>query len=204
MLAQFSFGEAAGSLWRVASSVTKRATQLPRGQGIGSEIVEVLKIIGVCVLAAVAYGIGHDLITTRVCLEYFTVFHPPILNHTQSATLLALGWGLIASWWVGLLLGVPLAFASRFGNRPKLLVSDLRPWIRTLLLVMASCALLAGVGGFFWGTVPREFEPLIAPEGKSRFAADLWAHNASYASGVIGGVIVCVLAYRRRCFSVHF
>jgi hypothetical protein len=166
--------------------------------------VEALKIIVVCVLSAVAYGIGHDLITTRVCLEYFTVFHPPILNHTHSPTLLALDWGLIASWWVGLLLGIPLALASRFGSRPKLLVSDLGPWIRTLLLVMASCALLAGVGGFFWGTVPREFEPFLAPERRSRFAADLWAHNASYASGVIGGVIVCVLAYRRRRFLVRF
>ena len=200
MLAQFSLA----SGWQLlAGSSGRGRLSCLEARASGSEIVETLKIIGVCVLAAAAYGIGHDLITTRVCLEYFTVFHPPILNHTQSPTLLALGWGLIASWWVGLLLGIPRALASRFGNRPKLLVSDLGPWIRTLLLVMASCALLAGVGGFFWGTVPREFEPLLAPEGKSRFAADLWAHNA-YASGVIGGVIVCVLAYRRRCFPVRF
>ena len=40
--------------------------------------MEELKIIAMCVIAAVAYGIAHDSITTRVCLEYFTVFHPPI------------------------------------------------------------------------------------------------------------------------------
>lgn len=166
-------------------------------------MMEALKIIAFCVLAAVAYGIGHDQITARICLEYFTVFHPPILHHTHSPILLALGWGVIATWWVGVLLGIPLALASRVGGRPKLQVSDLLPWIQSLLLVMSSCAVLAGVGGFFWGTVPREFEPLIAPAMRSRFAADLWAHNASYVSGFLGGLIMCSFAYRHRRLMVH-
>jgi len=31
-----------------------------------------------------------------------------------------------------------------------------------------------------------------------RFMADWWAHNASYAVGFFGGIILCVLQYRRR------
>jgi hypothetical protein len=63
----------------------------------------------------------HDQITARVCVEYFTVFHPPVFN-TQSPTLLACGWGVIATWWVGLFLGLFLAVAARIGPRPKLSV----------------------------------------------------------------------------------
>src|SRR4029077_1503393 len=81
-------------------------------------MIENLKIILLCVAAAIAYGVAHDQITARVCLEYFTVFHPPVFA-TQSPTALALGWGVIATWWCGLLLGLLLALAARSGSRPK-------------------------------------------------------------------------------------
>jgi hypothetical protein len=60
-----------------------------------------LRIILLCILAAVVYGILHDQVTARVCVEYFTVGHPPIF-HTESPTLLAIVWGFVATWWVGL------------------------------------------------------------------------------------------------------
>ena len=69
-----------------------------------------LRIIGLCVLAAVLYGVAHDQVTARVCVEYFTIGHPRILA-TESPTVLGLAWGVIATWWVGLVLGAPLAFA---------------------------------------------------------------------------------------------
>ena len=126
------------------------------------------------------------------------------LGGTQSPPLLALGWGILAPWWAGMLLGIFLAVASRWGSPPKLVAWDLLPWVRTLLLVMAVSAVLAGVAGFFWGRVPRELEPLLSPRIASRFAADLWAHTASYATGSIGGLIVCGLAHRGRHLIVHY
>src|ERR1039457_4994451 len=62
--------------------------------------MEALKIAFTCVMAAVIYGIVHDQITARICLEFFTFFPPPIF-HTQSPTLLGIGWGIVATWWVG-------------------------------------------------------------------------------------------------------
>jgi hypothetical protein len=56
-------------------------------------MTEHLKIILACVAAAIIYGILHDQITARVCVEYFTIFHPPVFA-TQSPTLLAFGWGV--------------------------------------------------------------------------------------------------------------
>ena len=49
-----------------------------------------LKIVLTCILAAVLYGIFHDLFTAHICVEYFSVFHPPVFT-TQSSILLALG-----------------------------------------------------------------------------------------------------------------
>jgi hypothetical protein len=112
--------------------------------------------------------------------------------------LLALGWGVIATWWVGVLLGVPLAVAARAGPWPRLSVRYLLPLIRTLLVVMAGCAVLAGVAGFVWGKVPHYMGKLLPAEKHQRFAADWWAHNASYASGFAGGVVLCVAAIRKR------
>jgi hypothetical protein len=87
-------------------------------------MTEHLKIILACVAAAIIYGILHDQITARVCVEYFTIFHPPVFA-TQSPTLLAFGWGVIATWWVGLFLGLFLALAARVGPHPKLSVREL-------------------------------------------------------------------------------
>jgi len=109
--------------------------------------MESLKIILVCIAASILYGICHDQITARICIQYFTIFHPPVFP-TQSPTLLGIGWGVIATWWVGATLGVLLALCARAGSRPKLSVCGLYGPIGKLLLVMAVCALISGVTGF--------------------------------------------------------
>ncbi len=58
--------------------------------------MEELKIIILCLGAAVGYGIAHDQVTARVCVEYFTVGHPPVFQ-TDSPMLLGLGWGVLAT-----------------------------------------------------------------------------------------------------------
>src|SRR4051794_29303837 len=100
-------------------------------------------IVVLCIVSAVAYGVVHDQITARICIEYFTVFHPPVFA-TDSPTLQGLGWGVIATWWVGLLLGLPLVLAARFGGRPVRSVRTLVRPIATLLATMGAGACAAG------------------------------------------------------------
>ena len=164
-------------------------------------IVESLKIVLLCILAAMVYGIIHDQFTARICLEYFTVFHPQIFL-TQSPTLLAFGWGILATWWVGAFLGLILAFSARIGSRPKLTARDVFPYVARLLLVMGACAFAAGVLGYLLAKrgliAPPPFIAQTPNLAASNFMADWWAHSASYASGFFGGLVVCVLAYRKR------
>jgi hypothetical protein len=164
--------------------------------------MEPLKVLLLCIISAILYGIVHDKITARICIEYFTVFHPPVFA-TQSPTLLGLGWGIIATWWVGAFLGVLLAVAARAGSRPKLHPSALLSPIAKLLVVMAASAFLSGLTGFLLAQrgliVPPAWVALtLTPSTRAHFMADWWAHSASYAVGFFGGIYLCVTQYRRR------
>ncbi|MGA8871584.1 MAG: hypothetical protein WB460_10630 [Candidatus Acidiferrales bacterium] len=164
--------------------------------------MESLKIVLACIAAAIFYGIVHDQFTARICVEYFTVFHPPVF-FTESPTLLGLGWGIIATWWVGALLGILLAVAARVGSRPKLSAATLLSPIVKLLLVMAASSMLFGLTGFLLARAgmiapPKWVASSLAPSADARFMADWWAHSASYAVGFFGGIVICVAQYRSR------
>jgi hypothetical protein len=163
-------------------------------------------IVLICVVAAVVYGIIHDQITARVCVEYFTIGHPPVFS-TEDPTLLGIGWGIIATWWVGVLLGVPLAFVARAGSRPKRSAASLvRPLI-WLMAVAGMCAFVAGIVGWLLAQSGAVF--LVGPiadevpaERHVPFLADLWAHSASYLVALAGGIVVMVQVWRWRSRAV--
>lgn len=164
--------------------------------------METLKIIGFATIAAITYGVLHDQVTAHLCVEYFTIGHPPIFD-TRSPFLLALGWGVIATWWVGLPLGIGLAVASRAGRAPKLVLAQLRRPILLLMLGCGALALVAGVAGAIsaamgWVWLIGWLAEAVPPEKHVAFLADLWAHSASYAGGLIGGLGLMALTWRRR------
>jgi hypothetical protein len=163
--------------------------------------MESLKIVFACIAAAILYGIVHDQFTARICVEYFTIFHPPVFA-TRSPALLGVGWGIIATWWVGALLGLLLALAARAGSRPKLAAAALIRRIGNLLLVMAVFAAISGLTGFFLRrgliTPPELVMNSLPPSAGPRFMADWWAHGASYAVGSFGGIFLCAIQYQRR------
>lgn len=161
-----------------------------------------LRIVLLCIAAAVLYGITQDQVTARVCVEYFTVGHPPLFD-TDSPMLLAFGWGTVATWWVGLLLGLGLAVAARAGRGPKRTASELVRPIARLLGVIAASSLLAGVVGWFLAragaiTLAPYLASRIAPDCHAAFLADGAAHLAAYAVGGLGGVVLSWRVWRAR------
>ena len=135
-------------------------------------------------------------------MEYFTIGHPQLIN-TDSPTLLGLFWGVAATWWVGLLLGMPLAIAARSGRRPR---RDARSLVRPLLKLATIMAILAFVAGIIGAILARSGVVFLTQLLASRvptekhvlFLADLWAHNSSYLVGFIGGLVVIVRTWRSR------
>src|SRR5262245_4206019 len=164
--------------------------------------MQFLAIVALCVSAAVTYGILHDQVTARVCVEYFTIGHPPIFD-TDDPTLLGIGWGVLATWWVGALLGIMLAVAARAGSRPGRSAASLVRPVAWLLLLTAGCAFLAGLVG--WALASAGAVVLVGPladdvppEKHVAFLADLWAHSASYLAGCVGGLVVAARVWRSR------
>ena len=164
--------------------------------------MQFIAIILLAILAAIVYGICHDQVTARVCVEYFTVAHPPVFQ-TESPTLLGLGWGTIATWWMGLVLGIPLALASRAGKRRVIDARDLVRPIAGLLLIMGLAALVFGTSGYLLarsGVVkfPTDWESVISSDQHTRFMFDVWAHMASYLVGFFGGLVLIVKTWCKR------
>lgn len=165
-------------------------------------MLEAAKIALFATLAAVVYGILHDQVTAHLCVEYFTIAHPPVFN-TTSPFLLALGWGVIATWWVGLPLGVVLALVARVGSARKLALSDVRPAILRLMAISAVAALLSGgIGYALVATARISLSPFwfeAIPSAKhAAFNAAAWGHLASYVVGALGGLFVVGWAILRR------
>lgn len=164
--------------------------------------MEFLKIVLTGILAAILYGVVHDQVTARVCIEYFTIGHPPVF-HTDSPTLLGLGWGVIATWWVGCFLGIPLAYASRRGQWPGLTARQLIRPLAKLLVAMALLALIAGCTGYVLTrreiiALPDFVAEAIPPAHQLAFVADWWAHSMSYLAGFVGGVVLIISTWWRR------
>ena len=167
-----------------------------------------LRIILLCVLSAVVYGILHDQVTARVCVEYFTVGHPNIF-HTESPTLLAIGWGFVATWWVGLILGILAALAARCGPFPKFGAAHLVRPILCLLVVVAATSLVAGIVGYEMAKagavkLPESLAIRIPTAHRNQFLADLVAHQTAYAVGFLGGIVLCgwVLVQRWKMMKI--
>jgi Chloride channel protein EriC len=157
--------------------------------------VEYVKIIGFCILAACVYGVAHDLVTAHVCVDYFLPPIHPIIVPTDSPLLLALIWGVIATWWVGLFLGILLAISCRIGNKPKLSVSQIVRPVLYLLISLFIASMFFGLIGYAVGwmdlleNLPDNPEPGLRHK-QSAFLFDVAAHIAAYLLGAIGGVIV--------------
>jgi hypothetical protein len=164
-----------------------------------------LAIVMTCMGVVVAYGIVHDLFTAHLCVEYFSVGHPDLFG-TNSPLLLALGWGVVATWWMGLLLGIPLAMVAQVGSAPKRSTRTLLRPIAQLLIFMAACALIFGSMGYWTARDGRislsdGMAKAIAPERHALFLADAWAHSASYFFGFFGGLIVITRVWLSRINS---
>lgn len=154
-------------------------------------------IIGTCLLAAVGYGVVHDLITHLVCAEFFTADRG---SGTPAPVASASVWSVL-----GLLLGMPLALAARAGSRPKRSLRTLVRPVLFLLALMAGFALVSGVIGYVLAStgtlvLPESLKEKLPAQKWATFQACAFAHQMSYNVGFVGGgmTIAWVWVSRKR------
>jgi hypothetical protein len=190
-----------GSVWRAGtraiSQVSVGEKPMPLAERLRALVyafIRALAIVALCVVASAVYGVAHDQITVRVCMEYFTIGHAPVFA-TRDPTLLALAWGVYATWWAGLLIGVPIAYAAQRGRKPRRDARALVKPVAVLLGVMAATALVAGIVGaslasFGAVVLTGDLGSAVPKAAHTAYLACLWTHTASYAVGFLGGGIV--------------
>lgn len=160
------------------------------------------RIVLLAIAGSVAFGIVHNMFTAHICLEYFTIGHVRLFDSNIPA-LHALAWGIVATWWMGLLLGLPLAFAARIGSWPTLDAADIAPTLRRVLLCVFACAALGFVIGWALAATKNivlvdRFARSIPPDKHTAFLAVGAAHLTSYAAGTIAGLVLIMLTLLKR------
>lgn len=168
------------------------------------EGMEFARIWLATIVLSVAYGIAHDMVTAHVCVEYFTVGHQDLFG-TDTPILLALGWGTVATWWVGLVLGGLIATAAQVGPARRLPLPELVRPAALLLIVVAASAIAFGIVGYTLARMDEvQLAGVLAQEvparSHDRFMANAWAHTAAYAAGALGALMLCgwIVASRVR------
>ena len=163
---------------------------------------ELLKIVLFSIAAAVVYGIVHDMVTAHLCVEYFSVAHPHVID-SESPVLLALVWGVLATWWMGLGLGLLLAIAARAGSRPPADFNTVRRAVVWVMVISLATAIVFGVTGaalFANGliAIPPYWAEVIAPDRQLRFMTAASAHQGSYLAATLVGLFMIVRIWRLR------
>ena len=190
---------------------------------------KVLATTALGVLGSVVYGVLHDQVTARMCIEYFNSnavpHHKALLDKINfkwkdSPTAVALLWGTVATWWVGLPLGLSVGSAARLGPLPKLPLKDLIKPTGVYAAFVAGSALLAGLVGYFSAKSRinedlNGFEPLnkgfgfrnidkyVPKEKQAAFYSNCSSHQAAYISGGVGalGLIAWIIYKRSKMFK---
>jgi hypothetical protein len=176
--------------------------------------VEFLKILALCIVGSVVYGVLHDVVTIHVCPEYFTLYHPKVFA-TSNLWLLALGWGVIATWWMGAFFGVLVAAAAQTGTMPKLYAAKL---VKPLVILLGICYVLAAFAGVVAYTAGPGMRNSVVnalipvtdlPDSlvsDRPFMTDYIAHNVSYTSSAIGALLLCgwIIRQRIRLRAINF
>jgi len=164
------------------------------------------KVTALGVGVAVVYGILHDQITVRLCVEYFSLAHPPLFP-VSSPTLLGLCWGIAATLGVGLILGYLLAQASQSPGLPPMAMRSLLCPLLVVIAVTAAGAVVAGCLGFSLSRqgvvalpnlLPNWWVETLSRAQQDRFMAVWFAHAASYLFGVVGAAVLILRVWLKR------
>ena len=168
-----------------------------------------LLIIGVAIVVAAIYGVGHDQVTYSISPEYYTKYKfiqfnladsgaAQHMTQPRSAVVMV---GVKATWWMGLIIGAVLGLVALiFRNADRMFQSAMQA-VGLALFV----AILSGAIGWLYGhqTLAKRGVHWWIPPNVVNRAAFITAgtiHNASYLGGAIGllaGIIFLVIKNAR-------
>ena len=141
-------------------------------------------------------GISLDLVTANVAVEYFSVHHPKIVP-SENPWLLAVVWGVAASWWFGGVAGLIVASINHRRSQP-LKPTRILKWTAFACVViwMVMIAILITVLALTSG-IPIE-ERRATYESDRRLIAVAITHQSEYILGAIAMLVIAVMTWRSK------
>jgi hypothetical protein len=152
-----------------------------------------LALLCVAVALASLYGILHNQISYTVAPEYFTKFkfrqfgfvETPLPARVRASLI-----GFMASWWMGIPIGVLVGLAGLLHRSPS------QMWRVTLrsMLIAVAFTLLFGLCGLLYGYIQttdvnmEQYRAWFIPDDVTdlrRFLCAGYMHNSSYLGGVL-------------------
>lgn len=205
----------------VEQALEKLQSVTPSEQGVGilTRMGNAGGIVLMATLAAVVYGIINDNVTARMCIEYFN--SPAHSGHyagmkrmgfdnpgdVTSPTQIALIWGVVATWWVGLILGTGVAACATVGSSFPIVTAQelIKPLLKLLgvMFVGASAAGLLGYIGASLGWFEDSWvRQMLGAAKHNVFMAVGFAHDAGYLFGGLGGLVLMAHVIRTRILKL--
>lgn len=157
--------------------------------------MKALRFIAAVVALTCLLGIALDLVTAHIWVDYFTLHHPKVIN-SQSPIVMALYWGIAASWWFGAIAaGILWWFNQR---RPRPLPT--RTLIRWTAVTMAAlwCVLMLILATIYAliGLLPANMRRPTFDTDRRAMAVAL-THQTEYALGVIALIVLMIMVAKR-------
>ncbi|NNT71744.1 hypothetical protein HKT18_05880 [Flavobacterium sp. IMCC34852] len=161
-------------------------------------------IVVISVLIASVYGALHDQVTYSISSEYFTIFKFDQFgftdwgnNNPRPTTALI---GVLATWWVGLFIGVFQGLVALIHKTPRLMFK----YAFRAVLITLGVTIIFGLIGYIAETFnPQTYPDCCFPysikDGKS-FHIVGSIHNYGFAGGEIGafiGIVYQIIMKRR-------
>lgn len=161
---------------------------MPETQLMNPALKRFLTIVVGSVGLACALGICLDLVTANVAVEYFSVHHPRIVE-TESPWILAVVWGIGASWWFGAIAGVVVGAINQRRQAP-LEAARILKWasLACLVLWLVMIGILLAVFAIA-STIPQESRRPTFDYDR-RIMAVAMAHQSEYILGAVALLII--------------
>lgn len=161
------------------------------------QLLRLLYLLFIAVLMAGAFGALHNQISYSVSPDYFLKFKFIQFKLDWAYQYPRLGAsvvGVLATWWMGVLICFPLEAVARykFRDSQRIVSETLRAFRLILLITALSSALgLSLAYAATWNLDP-EFYPILLKRDIAdplNFICAGWMHNASYFGAVLGAAL---------------
>lgn len=153
------------------------------------QFINFILIIIISTLSAGVYGIVHDQITYTISSEYYTLlkfqqfgFENLNLNVRIKVGII----GFLATWWVGLFLGIVYAFISLFLDAEKVLKVTIKSILINICITFISGILGYGFSVLFLSPENTDWYIPTGTKNIRSFINVGFIHNFGYIGGIIG------------------